>query len=235
MLDVNSIRENIESVKKIINGACERAERDPDQITLVAVTKTFGVDVVGRAIEAGVTDIGENYIQEAKEKIESVGGGGADVRWHFIGHLQRNKAKYAVRLFDLIHSVDNINLATELNLRAERGDKVQDILIQINISHEEQKSGVSADGVLSLIREVSKLSHLKIRGLMGMPPFNLEPEESRPYFVTLRGLKEKIAEEEILGVEMTELSMGMSMDYAVAIEEGATMVRVGTAIFGERT
>lgn len=236
MLETGDIKDNLGRVMSEIEDVCNRAGRDPAGVTLITVTKTFDLKVVKRAVLAGATDLGENYVQEAKEKIEEMSspGGGGDVRWHFIGHLQRNKAKYAVRLFDLIHSVDGVSLAEELDKRAKGVEKVQDILVQVNISHEEQKSGISVEGVIDLVREISRLENLNIRGLMGMPPFGLDPEEVRPFFVTLREIREKVKVQNISGVAMDELSMGMSADYPVAIEEGATMVRVGTAIFGPR-
>jgi pyridoxal phosphate enzyme (YggS family) len=235
MNDTDTIKKNLESVTKRIEHACEKAGNSTKAVTLIGVTKTFGTELVRRAIEAGITDIGENYVQEARQKIEEIGESGAGMRWHFIGHLQKNKAKYAVRLFNLIHSVDSIALAEELHRRAEQNNKIQDILVQINISHEDQKSGVDVGGVVDLVRGIAPLQNLAVRGLMGMPPFHDDPEESRPYFVTLRKIRETVEKERIDGVEMTELSMGMSLDFAVAVEEGATMVRVGTALFGERS
>lgn len=238
MLETDEIKENLGRVKGEIEDVCRRVARDPAGVTLITVTKTFGLDMVKRAISAGATDLGENYVQEAKEKIEEIvregPGAGGGVRWHFIGHLQKNKAKYAVKLFDLVHSVDSLPLAVELDKRAKGVEKVQDILVQVNISHEDQKSGISVEGVVGLVEEISRLENLRIRGLMGMPPFGLDPEEVRPFFITLRELREKVRDQNIVGVSMEELSMGMSADYPVAIEEGATMVRVGTAIFGPR-
>ena len=234
-MNEDTIRKNLDAVGEIIARAARTAGRNPDEITLIAVTKTFGIDVVRAAVAAGAQDLGENYIQEAREKITTLTEpAGPRPRWHFIGGLQKNKAKYAVRLFDLIHSVDSVELAAELDKRAGLEGKRQDVLIQVNISEEDQKSGVSADGIIQLARSVSVFENLSVRGLMGMPPFGLDPEISRPYFVTLRGLSERIEEECIPGIGMEELSMGMSNDYAVAVEEGATMVRVGTAIFGSR-
>lgn len=235
MVETEEIKKNLERVLGQIRDACGRVGRDPAGVTLITVTKTFDLGVVERAIEAGAADLGENYVQEAKEKIEGMPGSGAGgVRWHFIGHLQRNKSRYAVKLFDLIHSVDGLPLAVELDRRAKGVGKVQEILVQVNISHEERKSGIEVSGVVDLVRGISTLENLKVRGLMGMPPFGLDTEEVRPFFTALRELLEKIKAENIPGVSMDELSMGMSADYPVAIEEGATMVRVGTAIFGQR-
>jgi pyridoxal phosphate enzyme (YggS family) len=229
------IRKNLDFVCETIARAAGEAGRKPEEVTLITVTKTFGIDTVRAAVAAGARDLGENYVQEAREKITTLTeAGGPQPRWHFIGGLQKNKAKYAVRLFDLIHSVDGAELAVELDRRAGLLGKKQDVLIQVNISEEQQKSGVSPEGIIELARSVSACENLSVRGLMGMPPFGLDPEVSRPYFVTLRGLSERIEAERIPGIVMEELSMGMSNDYAVAVEEGATIVRVGTAIFGSR-
>ncbi|HOO90803.1 MAG TPA: YggS family pyridoxal phosphate-dependent enzyme, partial [Syntrophales bacterium] len=203
----------------------------PSEIRLMAVTKTVDDDRILEAIEAGVDIMGENYIQEAKRKIETMD---VDVTWHMIGHLQSNKSKYAVRLFDMIHSVDRMGLAVELDKRSAAVGRTMDILVEVNVSGEESKSGIGADEALTLIRQIAPLNSLSIRGLMTMPPWFDDPEDARPYFVALRKLRDMIIAEEIPGVEMRELSMGMSGDYQVAVEEGATIVRVGTAIFGAR-
>lgn len=208
-----------------INEACRKAGRDPSEVSLVAVTKTLSADTVQAGLSAGLTVFGENYIQEAQAKINEINSSAV---WHFIGHLQTNKAKFAVRLFDLIHSVDNIKLARELNKRAGSAGRVIPILVQINISGEESKSGVSKDQAEELIHEVLEFPHLKTRGLMTVPPFFESPDLARPYFKALRELKEKI------GPPLIDLSMGMTIDFEVAIEEGATIIRVGTAIFGPR-
>ena len=179
-----------------------------------------------------MTDLGENYVQEAAEKIEALRG--QDVSWHFIGHLQTNKAKVAVRLFDCIHSVDSYKLAAELDKRAGAIGKIQPILIQVNISGEETKSGIDPSQTIGLIRQLAVLTNLRVDGLMTMPPFFNAPEAVRPYFKALKDLQQKVARQAIAGVAMAELSMGMSGDFETAIEQGATLVRVGTAIFGER-
>jgi hypothetical protein len=196
------------------------------------VTKTVGQDRIREAVAAGAMILGENRVQEAREKIAALG---PVASWHLIGHLQANKAKYAVTLFYLIHSVDNIALAQEIDRQAEKNGKVQDILIEVNISGEASKAGVGADDAAGLIREASKLGHIRVQGLMTMPPYSEDPEASRPYFRRLRELSTGIAQEHIPHVAMKELSMGMSGDFEVAVEEGATLVRVGTAIFGKRT
>lgn len=194
--------------------------------------KTKPAASVKAAFEAGASIIGENYIQEAREKFNSLST--LPISWHFIGHLQSNKAKYAVTLFDLIHSVDSYKLAKELNKQAEKIAKTQDILIQVNISKEATKSGASFEETEQLVRDIGNLSHVRILGLMTVPPFFNSPEKARPYFAALRGLQENIRQKNIPNVHLRELSMGMSGDYEVAIEEGATLVRIGTAIFGSR-
>jgi len=226
------IQKRLKLVKERIEAAALSSDRDPKTVKLVAVSKTVPVDRVHAAIKAGVTMLGENYVQEAREKIEALGK--ERVSWHFVGHLQSNKAKYAVRLFDLIHSVDSLKLAKELNKRARALGKVQDTLVQVNISGEETKSGIDTEQALNLVRRISPLENLAIRGLMTMPPYFNAPDKVRPYFKALRSLQALIRQEAIPNVDMTELSMGMTGDFEAAIQEGATLVRIGTAIFGER-
>ncbi|MES0350292.1 MAG: YggS family pyridoxal phosphate-dependent enzyme [Desulfobacteria bacterium] len=228
-----SIQSRLERVEGRIKEAALSCGRDPDSVKLVAASKTVPVDLIRAGIKAGVTIVGENYVQEAKEKIEAIGRD--NVSWHFIGHLQSNKAKYAVKLFDLIHSVDSIKLAKEIDRRARAIDKLQPILIQVNISGEDTKSGIDAEQALELVREMSTLENLTVRGLMTMPPYFNAPDKVRPYFRALRSLQALIHKEAIPRSDMTELSMGMTGDFEAAIEEGATLVRIGTAIFGERT
>jgi len=230
--------------------AAHRVGRDPKEIRLVAVSKTVETARIQEAIEAGVSILGENYVQEAQKKIEAIGrpactehsrlpknlfgeqvGEGRPVAWHFIGHLQSNKAKYAVRLFDMIHSLDSFSLAEELDRRAEKEGCSIKVMIEVNLSGEPTKFGMEEVRVLGLAKRILDLDHLSLEGLMTMPPYFDSPEMSRPYYIQLRELKEKIIKE---GIPMEELSMGMSNDFEVAIEEGATYVRVGTAIFGPR-
>jgi len=225
------IGKNIERVRGKIADAAGKSGRSLSDVRLMAVTKTVDDERIMEAIEVGIDIIGENYVQEAKRKIEKMG---KNVEWHLIGHLQTNKAKYAVRLFDMIHSVDRLGVAVELDKRAKLSENFVKILVEVNLSGEESKSGVSEEGVIDLIRDISLLENLSIKGLMTMPPWFDEPEDARPFFSALRGLRDRIAEENIDGVHMDELSMGMTGDYAVAVEEGATIVRVGRAIFGER-
>ena len=227
-----SIQSRLRRVKERIEAASLSSGRDPKTVKLVAVSKTVPADRILAAIKAGVTDLGENYVQEAREKIEALGG--ENILWHFIGHLQSNKAKYAVRLFDLIHSVDSLRLAKELNKRAGAIGKVQKILVQVNISGEATKSGIETERAVDLVRQVASLESLAVCGLMTMPPYFNAPDKVRPYFRALKNLKDIIRNEAIANVDMTELSMGMTGDFEAAIEEGATLVRIGTAIFGER-
>jgi pyridoxal phosphate enzyme (YggS family) len=236
---MSEIKENLIRVMERIEKAAQRVGRDPKEIKLVAVSKTVDAARIKEAIEAGASILGENYVQEAQKKIEEIGrpacperfGEGRPVAWHFIGHLQSNKAKYAVRLFDMIHSIDSLLLAQELNRRAEQVGQVAKVMIEVNISGEATKFGTDEEKVFSIARGILHLSHLSLEGLMTMPPYFDLPEMSRPYYTKLRELKERMVRE---GIPMKELSMGMSNDFEIAIEEGATYVRVGTAIFGER-
>ena len=226
------MKERIKRVIERIAEAAERAGRDPAEVGLVAVTKTHPEAAVREAADAGLSVFGENYVQEARDKIEALAD--LDLSWHFIGHLQSNKAKYAVDLFDLIHSVDSLKLAKEIDKQAEKRGKVQDVLVQVNLGNEPTKSGTGQDEAADLCRETARLKHVKIRGLMTMPPFFDEPEKARPYFAALSRLRDRIAALSIEGVFMEGLSMGMTGDFEAAVEEGATWVRIGTAIFGER-
>jgi len=227
----STVKANIERIRSAIAGAALRAGRKVSDVRLMAVTKTVDDGRIMEAIEAGVDIIGESYVQEAKRKIEKMG---RNIDWHLIGHLQSNKAKYAVKLFDMIHSVGRMDLAVELDRRAGAADLAMKILIEVNISGEKTKSGVPYDDAMQLVKEISSLDNLSIQGLMTMAPWFDNPEDARPYFAALRELKDRIIDENIDRVEMRELSMGMSGDYEVAVEEGATIVRVGRSIFGER-
>ena len=231
-MKMTELKTRLENVLNRIKKAANARSRDPETIRLVAVSKTIPTDMVKEAIEAGVKILGENYIQEARKKFDTLSS--YPVSWHFIGHLQTNKAKYAVRLFDLIHSVDSLKLAHELNKQAKKINKIQEILIQVNISMESTKAGVYEQDALSLIKDISHLENLSVKGLMTMPPFFNEPEKVRPYFSALRKLRDQIKKESIPNIAMDELSMGMTGDFEAAIDEGASLVRIGTAIFGER-
>ena len=225
---MSQIRENLLKVMERIERAARKVGRDPAEIKLVAVSKTVEAARINESIEAGVTILGENYVQEAQKKIEEIG---RPVAWHFIGHLQTNKAKYAVRLFDMIHSLDSLSLAQELNRRAEQAGRVMKVMIEVNLSGEATKFGTEEERAFDIARGTANLRNLSLEGLMTMPPYFESPELSRPYYIQLRALKEGMARE---GILLKELSMGMSNDFGIAIEEGATFVRVGTAIFGER-
>ena len=228
---MSSIAENLERVREKIAEATLRSGRSPESVKLVGVSKTVDVERIKEAISAGLQILGENYVQEARGKIEQLGN---QVSWHFVGRLQRNKAKYAVRLFDLIQTVDSLKLAAELDRRAQPLGRVIPITIQVNLAGEASKGGVHPLECIKLSRQIAELPNLRVQGLMTMPPFFNDPEGARPYFRQLRELSEQLAEAEVVGMEMMEISMGMSGDYEAAIEEGATLVRVGTAIFGER-
>jgi len=226
----NQISSNIDVIKQRIAEAVKRAGRDPLAVKLMAVTKTVETERIGTAIEAGLTLLGENYVQEAKDKIAIIGNA---AQWHMIGHLQTNKAKYAVNLFDCVHSVDRLELAQELDKRAGQISRKLNILIEVN-SGEESKSGIEKERALELVRQVALLPNLVVRGLMTMAPYSDNPENSRPYFSALRELRDDINRAGIASISMEELSMGMTDDFEVAIEEGATIIRVGRAIFGKR-
>ena len=226
------MKQRLEEIRRRMVSAANGCGRDPQSIRLVAVSKTVDAQRVAAAIDAGVTILGENYIQEARDKFNQLYD--RKVQWHFIGHLQSNKAKYAVRMFDLIHSVDSLKLARELDKAAEKLEKRQKILLQVNISREATKSGTTENEAIDLVRQISRFDHLQLQGLMTMPPFFDAPERARLYFRALKQLRDRIAACNIEGIEMRELSMGMTGDFEVAIEEGATLVRIGTAIFGAR-
>ncbi len=229
----NSIAQRLDVILKRIASKASACGRNADEIKLVAVSKTKPAEDIRQAATAGARIFGENYIQEARQKIEALYD--LDVKWHFIGHLQTNKAKYAVRLFDLIHSVDSLKLAKTLNKEAAKIGKRQPVLVQVNISGEETKSGVAPDHVMELLQEIANLENISVQGLMTMPPFFDDPAKARPYFRQLRRLARQVDQARIPGINMAELSMGMTGDFEAAIEEGATLVRIGTAIFGRRS
>jgi pyridoxal phosphate enzyme (YggS family) len=233
MADMGSnIRENIERVRERIAMASLRAGRHPDDVKLIAISKTFPSERIREAYEAGQRDFGENRVQEAAAKRPALAD--LTITWHLVGHLQTNKAKSARDLFHWIHSVDSFRVAEKLDKAASRGERLP-VLVEVNLGDEPSKSGVREGDVFPLVQQASRLSTVEIHGLMVIPPFFDDPEQSRPYFHRLRELASKIDAAGLPGVSMRELSMGMSHDFEVAIEEGATMVRVGTAIFGQRT
>jgi PLP dependent protein len=220
MIDIQA---NLARVRERIARAAERSGRRAEDVQLIGVSKTVDVERIRRAIEAGVPALGENWVQEARDKIAEIGH---PVPWHFIGHLQTNKARDAVELFDVVQSVDRLDLARELDKRARARGRVIESLVEVNVGGEASKSGVAPDGLGALLEALAALPAVKVRGLMAIPPEGKEPDDSRVWFRALRKLGEQHG--------LTELSMGMSGDFEVAIEEGATMVRVGTAIFGPR-
>ena len=217
-----SIRDNVAAVEKRISAACARASRARSEVTLVAVSKTFPASMIDDAIAAGLTEIGENRVQEARDKKSSVRGA---ARWHLIGHLQSNKAKDAAGLFDVIQTVDSLALAEKIGRAADALGKQQDVLLEVNVGDEPQKSGVATADLEALARDVRNIAGLRVRGIMSIPPVGSE-EQTRRYFRQLRALRDALG--------MDELSMGMSEDFEIAIEEGSTMVRIGRAIFGSR-
>jgi pyridoxal phosphate enzyme (YggS family) len=226
-----SIKDNLEHIRGRIAAACARSGRDPDSVRLVAVSKTKPAAMIDEAAAAGQIIFGESYVQDFLGKIEEVR---SKPEWHFIGALQSNKVKYLRGKVALIHSVDRLSLAREVDRQWGKLGRTVDILLQVNIGGEETKAGTAEEELKNLVRRTAELPNVRIRGLMTLPPFLDDPEEVRPYFRRLRELAEGIRKLGIAGVEMKELSMGMSHDFEVAVEEGATLVRVGTAIFGER-
>ena len=226
------IQSNIKKIHDDILAAAQKSGRDASRVTLIAVSKRKPSEMIQQAIDAGHRNFGENYIQEAMEKIDILGRNSAT--WHFIGHLQSNKSKFAVKYFDLIHTVDTVKLAREINRQAQKIGKIQKILLQVNIARETTKSGAEGKEVADIAKQTSQLDNLHVSGLMCMPPFSDDPEDARIYFKRLQQISKEIETLNLPNTAMTHLSMGMSNDFAVAVEEGATFVRVGTAIFGAR-
>lgn len=227
-----TIAQRVQSVLSAIRSAAGKVGRRPDSIRLVAATKTVTVDRIREGIAAGLSILGENRVQEALPKVEALAQ--APVRWHFIGHLQRRKVRSVVGMFELIHSVDSLELAQEIDRRAGEAGQSQDILLEVNIGGETTKGGFHQDGLIQLVSTMAAFSHIQIKGLMAIPPPTAESESARTHFIRLRELAEAIAAQRIPGVAMDELSMGMSNDYEIAVQEGATLVRVGSTIFGAR-
>ena len=227
------LRNRLAAVRRKIEASARSCGREPEQITLVAVSKTHTVEIVREAIAADVTDLGENRVQEAEGKIPDVGRHAA--RWHLIGHLQSNKARRAVQLFDVIHSLDSVALAARLDrMCTEENRKALPVLIQIDLGNEKTKSGVTENELPVLVKAISECERLRLIGLMTLPPYFDDAEQVRPFFRRLRELRDELAKDMAFGVARGELSMGMTHDFEIAIQEGATIVRVGTAIFGER-
>ncbi len=226
------IAENVQKVQERVRRACERARRDAQSVRLIAVTKTFGVEKIREAVEAGIKDIGENFVQELREKRQVLDD--PSIRWHFVGHLQSNKVKYIADYIHLIHSLDHRSVAEEVDKRGAKNGRVLDVLVEVNTSAEKSKFGLQPESTVEFVKSIAGLRNLKVKGLMTIGPFLPDPEDSRPAFRTLREVRDEVARSGIENVEMTELSMGMTNDFEVAIEEGATMIRIGTAIFGPR-
>lgn len=233
MVDPGLIRERLGSVRQQIGMTARRCNRAPEGISLIAIGKTHPPEVLRLAIEAGASDLGENRVQEAEAKIIALGRHA--VRWHLVGHLQANKARRAVKLFDLIHSLDSASLARRLDQLSVEEERTElPVLIQVDLANEKTKSGVKEEELDNLVEAVTVCQRLRLMGLMTLPPYFENPEDVRPFFRRLRQLRDGLAGDGIFRGGQGELSMGMSHDFTVAIEEGATMVRVGTAIFGER-
>ncbi len=229
---MQDIQSNISRILERIASAAERSGRDSQDVRLVAVSKRKPIELIESAMACGQIIFGENYLQEAQEKIQHIGAG---PQWHFIGHVQSNKAKAAAELFDCIETLDRLKLAKALEKHLVALNKTMDVLIQVNVGREEQKSGVLPEDAEALLKELSAFEHIKVQGLMTMPPYALDAEQTRPYFRALKSLADELTLKGLLGHDgPAELSMGMSGDFEVAIEEGATLVRVGTALFGAR-
>src|SRR3990172_6926505 len=225
------ITENLNTIRERMACAARRAGRNPEDVLLIAASKGVEVERLNEGLSAGIRILGESKVQEAMRKLQSLGN---KAEWHFIGHLQSNKVKYVVGAFTLIHSVDSIELSEEINSRAEKMCMVQNVLLEVNVSGEKGKFGVMPDKVNTIMKAFSGLKHISLRGFMTVPPYSDDPEDARPYFRMLRELRDNAMHTGICTDDCRELSMGMSGDFEVAIEEGATMVRVGTAIFGVR-
>ena len=225
------IQENIKLVEENIKKACEKVGRDVNEVTLIAVSKTKPYTAIEEALPTGVKDYGENKVQELCDKYEILP---KDIKWHMIGHLQRNKVKYLVGKASLIHSVDSIRLAEQIEKEYAKADEIANILIEVNMAQEESKFGITSEETEQLVREIAKFPHIRIKGLMTIAPYTDNPESNRVYFRNMKKLSVDIENKNIDNVSMSVLSMGMTGDYQVSVEEGATLVRVGTGIFGER-
>lgn len=228
---MEKLEKNLEAIRYKISEAAVKSGRSPEKIQLLAVTKTVAPDVIQKAVDCGVVLLGENRVQEASKKVDFVKG---DIQWHMIGHLQKNKVKLAVKIFSMIQSLDSLELAEEIEKRAKEIQKVMDVLIQINIGREESKFGIDVDDAVEFTKKVAHFSHIRVKGLMAIAPFKENPEHVRPYFKKMYEVFMKIKMLDLKNVDMSLLSMGMTHDFQVAIEEGANMVRIGTGIFGAR-
>ena len=225
------LSDNLQKVRFNIITSCEAVGRNPDEVTLIAVSKTKPVEILQEAYDAGARIFGENKVQEILDKYDQLP---SDIQWHMIGHLQRNKVKYIIDKVAMIHSVDSLRLAETIEQEAAKKDIVMPVLLEVNVAEEESKFGLKLEEVLPLVEEINHFSHVQIMGLMTIAPFTLNPEDNRKVFRALKKLSVDISEKNINNVNMSVLSMGMTGDYEVAVQEGSTMVRVGTGIFGER-
>lgn len=225
------ISENLNRIYNCIRKAAFKSGRNPDEIKLVAVTKTVDVDKINQAIDCGITAIGENRVQELIKKYPLIN---KEVEWHLIGHLQTNKVKYIIDKVNLIHSVDSIKLMEEINKRAKDKGRIMDILVEVNISGEASKFGIKPEDLFKFLKEASQYSNINVKGLMTIAPYCIDPEETRPYFKEMKRLFDEASQLDIHNVKMVYLSMGMSNDFEIAIEEGANIIRIGTALFGQR-
>ena len=225
------LKENLANVEKNIEQACKNAGRSRDEVTLIAVSKTKPVEMLQEIYDENIRDFGENKVQELCSKMEQLP---SDIRWHMIGHLQRNKVKYIVGKVELIHSVDTYRLAEEINIQAKKQNVIVPILVEVNIAHEESKFGISAEDAILLVEEISKLENIRIKGLMTIAPYVENPEDNRLYFRKIKQLSVDITNKNIDNVFMEILSMGMSADYPIAVQQGSNIVRIGTAMFGQR-
>lgn len=228
---MEDFKKNLEVIEENICNACKKAGRSRDEVTLIAVSKTKPVEDLQAVYDLNIRDFGENKVQELKDKIEVMP---KDMKWHMIGHLQRNKVKYIIGKVELIHSVDSLRLAEEISKQAKKNNVNADILVEVNIGDEDSKFGISTDEVIELVKDIAKLDNIFIKGLMCVAPYVVDSEENRPLFHKIKDLSVDIMSENIDNVSMSILSMGMSNDYQVAIEEGATMVRIGSNLFGKR-
>jgi len=231
MIQEDYIKRNIEEVRKRVEKAALKSGRNPGDIKIIGVTKTVDTDRIMKAIDAGIVDLGENRVQELLEKYDKIN---RECRWHLIGHLQTNKVKYIIDKVSLIHSVDRIELVQEIQKRAEKIGRIVDVLVQVNVAEEESKFGIRTSEALDFVKEVSRFENIKVRGLMTIAPLVENPETVRYVFRELRKLLIDIRQENIDNINMDFLSMGMSNDFEIAVEEGSNMIRVGTAIFGRR-
>lgn len=228
---MESIKNNISAIKEEIKQACLKSGRSPEEITIIAVTKTIDVERINYAVDCGLSNLGENKVQEIMDKYDAVAKG---VKWNLIGHLQTNKVKYIIDKVELIHSVDSIKLAEEISRRAEKNNLIKEVLVQINVAMEETKFGINIEDAVDFVKSASVFNNIRIKGLMTIAPYDEDVEKVRPIFRQLKKKFDELAQMNIPNTEMKYLSMGMSNDYNIAIEEGANMIRVGTAIFGKR-